>query len=127
MIMDTNDYSDVYRRIWHTVATIPYGKVATYGQIAEQAGLPRGARRVGYALHQTPQGLDIPWHRVINARGAISFPPDSDAYRRQRELLDAEGVVFIAGRVDFKIYGWNGAANDLDELLWKPQDADSLD
>ena len=129
MIDAKSSYSERYQRIWRTVADIPYGKVATYGQIASLAGIPRGARQVGYALHQTPDGLDIPWHRVINARGEISFPPNTEAYHRQRARLDAEDVIFIAGRIDLKVYGWNGVApvSDLDELLWKPQDADSLD
>ena len=121
MIDAKQSYSERYQRIWRTVADIPYGKVATYGQIAELAGIPRGARQVGYALHQTPAGLDIPWHRVINARGEISFPPETEAYRRQRERLYTEGIVFIAGRIDLNVYGWNGTTptSDLDELLWK--------
>lgn len=111
---------DNYQRIWRTVADIPFGKVATYGQIAELAGLPRQARLVGYALHNTPDSLDIPWHRVINAGGRISFPKDSEPYRRQRDLLSEEGVAFIGGRIDLALYRWQ--AGDLDELLWKPGD-----
>ena len=112
--------ADRYRRIWQTVADIPYGRVATYGQVADLAGLPRAARLVGYALRQTPAGLDIPWHRVINAGGRISFPPRSDAYRRQLERLGEEGVELIGGRIDLDRYRWRPAT--LDELLWKPDD-----
>lgn len=110
---------DSYRAVWKTIADIPFGKVATYGQIAELAGLPRQARLVGYALHNTPDGCALPWHRVINAQGRISFPKDSEPYRRQLERLSEEGVEFIGGRVDLQLYRWRPS---LDELLWKPQD-----
>lgn len=127
--MDLQQYSERYQRIWRIVAAIPYGSVATYGQIAALAGIPRGARQVGYALHQTPEGMNLPWHRVINARGEISFPRDSEAYRRQRESLDAEGVMFKAGRIDLTEFGWRSEtpASTLDELLWRPDDADPSD
>ena len=114
-----SDDRDTYQIIWRTVADIPYGKVATYGQIAELAGMPRHARLVGYALHNIPSDLDIPWHRVINAKGMISFPHDSEPYRRQIERLAEEGVEFINGKVDFAEYRWQP---DLDELLWRPRD-----
>lgn len=109
--------SETYRRIWQTVAAIPYGRVATYGQIAALAGFPRQARLVGYALHNLPVESTIPWQRVINARGMISFPKDSEPYRMQRELLMAEGVVFAGQRVDLVRYGWQPS---LDETLWGP-------
>ena len=96
-----------YQRIWDAIARIPRGRVANYGQIARIAGLGRRARLVGYALHSTPEDLDLPWHRVINAQGKISFPTGSDSYQRQRALLEAEGIVFLGDRVDFKIYRWN--------------------
>ena len=80
------------RRIWETIADIPQGCVANYGQVAEIAGIPRGARQVGYALRHVPDGLDLPWHRVIQASGRSAFAPDSAAYRRQRDRLAREGV-----------------------------------
>jgi methylated-DNA-protein-cysteine methyltransferase-like protein len=110
--------NDSYLLIWRTVADIPFGKVASYGQIAELAGLARQARLVGYALHNIPRGLNIPWHRVINAQGKISFPKDSEPYRRQLERLAAEGIELIDGRIDFSHYRWQP---DLDEFLWKPK------
>ncbi|MDQ3283053.1 MAG: MGMT family protein, partial [Acidobacteriota bacterium] len=61
-----------YERIWSVVRRIPRGRVATYGQIAELADLEGPARQVGYALHNLPEPSDVPWHRVINARGEIS-------------------------------------------------------
>ena len=83
------------------IRRIPRGRVATYGQVAELAGLQGRARQVGYALHHAPSGL--PWHRVINARGLISARSGSDWGELQRKLLEAEGIDFdLDGRVDLK-------------------------
>jgi methylated-DNA-protein-cysteine methyltransferase related protein len=100
------------------VRRIPGGKVCTYGSVAEVAGLPRRARLVGTVLRQT-SARGLPWYRVINAGGRISFPVGSDAYARQRRKLEAEGVVFVGGRVDLRRYGWPARDEQLDELLWK--------
>ena len=94
-----------YELIWKAVCKIPRGHVATYGQIAEAAGMEGQPRLVGYALHALPAGSNVPWQRVINARGKISLGDPSA--RRQRRLLEAEGIVFSAsGRIDLKKYGW---------------------
>lgn len=94
-----------YAKIYATVARIPRGRVATYGQIAALAGFPGRARQVGYALHALPGGSPIPWQRVLNARGEISLPGMSGT--RQRELLAAEGVKPEAsGRIDLASYQW---------------------
>lgn len=90
------------QRIWQVTAEIPRGTVATYGQIAELAGLPGGARQVGLTLSQLPAGTKLPWHRVINAAGRISITPSC----RQRALLESEGVVFKDGRVNLKRFRW---------------------
>jgi methylated-DNA-protein-cysteine methyltransferase related protein len=103
------------------VRRIPRGKVCTYGNVAEVAGMPRRARLVGTVLRQTPASRDLPWFRVINAGGRISFPTGSDAYQRQRRKLEAEGVVFVGGRVDLRRYGWPARDQQLDEFLWKPR------
>lgn len=108
-----------YQRIWRTVADIPRGRVATYGQVAELAGLPRRARLVGRALREAPEALDLPWHRVLRAGGVIAFPVHSEPYRQQRARLEHEGVAVIGGRVDLACHGWRPS---LDELLWKPRD-----
>ena len=105
-------------RIWKVVAAIPRGEVASYGGIARRAGLPRRARLVGHALKVAPASLKLPWHRVLNARGAISLPAGSKAHRTQRRLLEEEGVVFRKGRVDLRK---SGAGLDLDALLWRPR------
>jgi methylated-DNA-protein-cysteine methyltransferase-like protein len=94
-----------YQRIYNVIRRIPRGRVATYGQIAELAGLEGHARQVGYALHVAPEGL--PWHRVINAQGRISARASSDWGELQRLLLEAEGVEFDAeGRVDLRRFRW---------------------
>jgi methylated-DNA-protein-cysteine methyltransferase-like protein len=96
-----------YQRFYDTVAMIPRGSVATYGQIAALAGRPGNARQVGYSLHALPQGSDIPWQRVVNAQGRVS-PRASPGWEDfQRQLLIEEGVVFNAsGRIDLKRFGW---------------------
>ena len=105
------------RRIWETIRNIPPGCVANYGQVAEIAGIPRGARQVGYALRHAPAGMVQPWHRVLQASGNSAFDANSRAFRRQRDRLAEEGVVMLNGRVDMSKYRWQP---DLDELLWKP-------
>lgn len=111
--------ADNCNRILAAVRKIPRGKVSTYGNVADVAGLPKRARLVGTVLRQTPASRDLPWYRVINAGGRISFPVGSDAYVRQRKKLEAEGVVFIGGRVDLRRHGWPAREAQLDELLWK--------
>ena len=105
-------------RIWNAVAKIPRGQVASYGEIARRAGLPRRARLVGHALKVAPASLGLPWHRVLNAAGRISLPAGSRAHRQQRTLLEREGLKFRNGRVDLAAAG---GAPDLDELLWRPR------
>jgi methylated-DNA-protein-cysteine methyltransferase-like protein len=107
-------------RIWETIADIPKGNVASYGQIAEIAGIPRGARQVGYALRHLPDGHELPWHRVVQATGKIAFDKDSRAYKEQSKRLMMEDVAVISGKVDMLKYRWQP---DLDELLWKPTSA----
>ncbi len=99
-----------WERIWAVVRRIPRGKVATYGQVAALAGLGGNARQAGYALHALPDGSAVPWHRVLNARGAISLPPMAGADVTQRMRLEKEGVRFDArGRVDLRVYRWEPA------------------
>jgi methylated-DNA-protein-cysteine methyltransferase related protein len=113
--------ADPNSRILVAVKRIPRGRVCTYGNVADVAGLPRRARLVGTVLRQSPPSGDLPWYRVINAGGRISFPVGSEAYTRQRRKLEAEGVVFVGGRVDLRRYGWPARDEQLDELLWKPR------
>jgi len=105
------------RRIWETIADIPAGNVANYGQVAEVAGIPRGARQVGYALRHAPDEMQLPWHRVVQSSGKSAFDRNSRAYRLQRDRLAEEGVPMSGGKVDMNRFRWQP---DLDELLWKP-------
>ncbi len=99
--------SERYERIYTVVAEIPEGKVATYGQVAALAGIPRHARQVGYALHALPEDRDLPWHRVINAQGEVSLRAEPGREGLQRAMLEAEGVLFKAsGRVDLGVFRW---------------------
>ena len=96
-------------QVYAVVQRIPPGKVATYGQIARLLGRPRGAREVGWALRDLPDDMDVPWQRVINAQGRVSFPPGSQGAAEQQAMLEAEGIVFRPdGSIDLKAYGWEG-------------------
>ncbi|NJO41994.1 MAG: methylated-DNA--[protein]-cysteine S-methyltransferase [Cyanobacteria bacterium CRU_2_1] len=98
----------IYDAIYAVVSQIPRGKVATYGQVAALANLPGQARLVGYALYRVDHSSDIPWHRVINAKGEISQSPfryGSDDV--QRSLLEQEGIQFSpVGKISLKEYCW---------------------
>lgn len=108
-----NSVSTQYRElVWRIVHSIPAGKVASYGEVARRAGLPRGARLVGRMLSGLPADSTLPWHRVVNSRGCISLPPGSAAYREQRERLIAEGVAFRNDRIDWARHGWLSADAD---------------
>ena len=96
-------------RVWVVVKNIPLGKVATYGQVAELAGIPgpSGGRQVGYALASLEQGADVPWHRVINAKGELSPRANPDAVEFQLLLLESEEVGFDHRRcIDLQRYRW---------------------
>ncbi|HZP13289.1 MAG TPA: MGMT family protein [Nevskiaceae bacterium] len=100
-----------YERIWAVVRRIPKGRVATYGQIATMAGFAKQPRLAGYAMHNIPDGEALAWHRVINAQGRISFPKGGAKYREQKRRLEAEGVVFLKGRVDLARWRWQARAD----------------
>jgi methylated-DNA-protein-cysteine methyltransferase-like protein len=110
-----SDFDSWVKSVWQVVRGIPRGHVLTYGEVARLAGMSRAARRVSMAMRRAPPGMTLPWHRVVNAQGKISFPADSSGYRRQKDLLEKEGVVFLKGRIDLEKFGYQGA---LDHLLW---------
>lgn len=96
-------------RILDVVRRVPVGRVATYGQIAALAGLPGRARQTGYALRALDGETDVPWHRIVNARGAITFSDSRGGHDQiQRVMLEAEGVAFSpAGRIDMDRFAWD--------------------
>jgi methylated-DNA-protein-cysteine methyltransferase-like protein len=109
------DFDVWVENVWRVVQDIPRGCVLSYGEVARLAGSGGSARRVSQALRRAPRALRLPWHRVINAQGMISFPAGSEAYRQQKSLLEKEGVVFIGGKTDLQRFGYAGL---MDQLLW---------
>jgi methylated-DNA-protein-cysteine methyltransferase-like protein len=105
-----------YERIWRTAMHIPLGKVSSYGQVADLAGLPGRARLVGKSLAYVPNNMDVPWYRILRSSGQIAFPTGSEQAQRQKDLLQDEGVVVLNNRVRMKNFGWQP---DLTEMLWK--------
>ncbi|WP_408095710.1 MGMT family protein [Peredibacter sp. HCB2-198] len=95
------------KKVIATIKKIPKGKVATYAQIAKLAGKPQGVRGVVWILHSSSTNNDLPWFRVINAKGKISFPEMSEQQLRQKALLVREGIEFGDGDVvDLKVFQW---------------------
>lgn len=92
--------------IWQVVALIPAGKVATYGQIAKLCGYPSHARYVGTTLKKLPDDSELPWYRVVNAKGEIAFPMGSTAFQRQKYLLEKEGIQFQGNKINLSWYRW---------------------
>jgi methylated-DNA-protein-cysteine methyltransferase-like protein len=94
-----NEDNPALQAIWDVVARIPRGSVATYGDVARAAGLPGRARQAGYALKHAPDGMHLPWHRVVGAGGKIAFPARSKPHREQTRRLRSEGIDVTNGRV----------------------------
>jgi methylated-DNA-protein-cysteine methyltransferase-like protein len=97
-----------YEAFYEVARRIPEGRVTTYGAVAAEAGLPGRARQVGYSMAALSDERDVPWHRVINAKGEVSPRSGGSPFQQiQRVLLEAEGVVFDErGRVDLDRFGW---------------------
>lgn len=96
----------VFERIYEVVKKIPYGRVATYGQVAAMAGNPRWARVVGYALHANPDPAHIPCFRVVNRNGEVSKAFVFGGENMQIQLLQADGIEVKDGKVDLSKYQW---------------------
>ncbi|MBJ7221801.1 MULTISPECIES: MGMT family protein [unclassified Brenneria] len=105
----TAEHDSFRQRVFQIVAAIPYGKIATYGDVALLAGSPRASRQVGGVLKRLPEGSKLPWHRVINRKGEISLI-GADR-QRQKSALRAEGVMFNRqGRIDLDKFRWRYAS-----------------
>ena len=96
---------DLRHQVLTTLGSVPEGTVVSYGQVAEMAGLGRGARQVGKILKTLPEGTHIPWHRVVSAAGYICVSEPGKA--RQIKQLRRENIPVTDGRVDMKKYRWN--------------------
>jgi len=111
------DQQAYYEQVWDLVRQVPHGKVVTYGQIAQMLPPPVGVelqeykafspRWVGGAMAACPD--DVPWQRVINSQGKISERPGA---KRQRQLLEEEGIVFVKDKVNLKLYMWRGPGQE---------------
>ncbi len=113
-----------YERIDAVVCQIPYGRVATYGQIAELVNLPGKARLVGYALYRVDRHTStIPWHRVINAKGEVSFSSlRQGSDHIQHHLLTTEGIQFDPqGRINLHLYQWRAPLPNFSAVDSLPQ------
>ncbi len=112
---------DFYKRARIVCLAIPYGKVATYGQIALLCGKPKNARQVGYALNRGRLGEGIPAHRVVNARGILSGAAAFETEDMQRRLMAAEGIqaewTADGWQVDMNMSGWKNTMEEALEFL----------
>jgi len=103
-------------RIWQTVLSIPEGKVAAYGKVADLAGLPGRARYVSRAMSLAPKELNLPWYRVLKSNGQLAFKKDSSMAIKQSKRLKKEGVIVSNNRVDLSVHEWKP---NLGEILAK--------
>lgn len=100
-------------RIWRTVLAIPHGKVASYGQVADLAGLPGRARYVGKAMAYAPESVQLPWHRVLRSNGQLAFKTGSQHALTQAGLLANEGVSVNRNRVNMNDFGWKPGLGEM--------------
>ncbi len=99
-------HSQKYNQIWQAVGLIPEGKVASYGQLADLAGLPGRARLVGKALREAPAEMALPWQRVLRSNGQLAFAKGTPQAQEQTGRLQEEGVAVLNNRVDLKQFQW---------------------
>lgn len=94
------------QKVMQQIRLIPIGKVATYKQIAELSGKPQASRGVSWILHSCSTTYKLPWHRVLNSQGKISFDKATHNYRKQKSLLKSEGVSFDGEQLNMAKYQW---------------------
>lgn len=116
------------KKVLALIKKIPKGKVATYAQIARLAGKPQAVRGVVWILHSSSGAQDLPWFRVINSKGRISFPEMSEPYLKQKKALEREGIEFNqAGVIDLgaqqwapKVKGTTGSGSNASQASGRP-------
>lgn len=94
------------QRVYTVLASIPAGRLCSYGEVARQAGLPGRARWVGRVLSQLPRSTTLPWYRILNSQGKISFTPGSESYFRQLHELIEEGSADRSGKIRWRECRW---------------------
>lgn len=110
------------RQVIQIIKKIPKGKVATYGQIAKLTGRPNASRGVVWILNSSSKAHKLPWHRVINTKGKIAFPPSTKNFREQKRLLQREGILVTAqGQVELKVFQWKKSYKATKAAAGKPQ------
>lgn len=92
--------------LYLALSSVPTGRLISYGDLAELAGLPGRARWVGRQLSQLPASSRLPWHRVLKANGRLAFEPGTEAYRRQLSKLQKEGAADDGGHIDWRGCRW---------------------
>lgn len=101
------EISPFTKKVLQNISKIPKGRVATYKQIAGLSGKPQGSRGVAWILHSCSTRYKLPWHRVINSQGRISFEKNSHNFRQQKRKLEIEGIVLSSeGHLDLKKFQW---------------------
>lgn len=103
-------------KVYYVCKLIPEGKVATYGQIAIIIGSPRAPRQVGGALHRSPEGMELPAHRVVNRDGVLTGAAAFLFEKEQESRLRAEGVMVFQNKVDLKKYSWQPSLEELEKM-----------
>ena len=94
------------QQVYQVINQIPAGRLCSYGTVAAMAGLPGRARWVGMLLSRLPDDSRLPWFRVVNGRGRISFAEGSESYRRQLDRLIEEGSADQAGQIFWRQCRW---------------------
>lgn len=120
--MPVAQISDFTKQVMQEIKKIPSGKVATYKQIAELAGKPQGSRGVAWVLHSCSTLYKLPWHRVLNSQGKISFDRTTHNFRQQKKRLENEGVILSAdGALSLKTFQWKKRAAKKKVARGKPK------
>ena len=102
---------DFYEKVYEVVRQVPYGRVTSYGAIANYLGAPRSARMVGYAMNLS-HDKDVPAHRVVNRNGLLTGKFHFAGINLMQQLLESEGVRVV-----------DDAVQDFDRLFWDPAQA----
>jgi methylated-DNA-protein-cysteine methyltransferase-like protein len=104
---ETKPIGEFSKQVIAMIQKVPKGKVATYKQIAALAGKPHAVRAIAWILHSSSKAHKLPWQRILNAQGKISFPASSPLHKKQKSLLQKEGIRFSDnGRIDLAKYQW---------------------